>query len=140
MLVVFTSLVAMPVMAQQDVPVPGAEPIWATLNASGTGNYPGGDELFTVFVINSAPTLTETETVQNMTLTAPFGHNFGIGLPSTISPGQSLLSTIHLQIPTNFTQKSFTANLVVHATLNNGTTNQGVTLTGTANVNIFALS
>jgi hypothetical protein len=117
-----------------------ARPIWVTVNASAQGNYPGGDELFTVFVVNSAQNATETVTVDNMTLTAPFQSNFGAGLPTTLLPGQSVLVTIHLGIPSNFSQNSFTANLVVHTRLWNGTAYLPLTLTGTAPVNVFALA
>lgn len=124
---------------EQQNPIAVSEPIWVTVNASAQGNYPGGDEQFVVFVVNSALPPAGNETVTDMTLTAPFGSNFGIGLPATIPPGQSLLSTIHLEIPTNFTQASFVANLVVHAKLWNGTKFNTATLTGTATVDVFAL-
>jgi hypothetical protein len=137
LLLAFSFPFAVPAHAQ--VVPPNSMPLWVTINASAQGNYPGGDELFIVFVVNSAPMLTENETIDNMTLTAPFASNFGAGLPSTLLPGQTLLLTIHLEIPSNFSQKSFTANLIVHARLWNGTGNRGITLTGTAPVNVLSL-
>ena len=137
LLVLFTSLVASPAFAQQTIP--NAQPIWVTLNASATGNYPGGDELFTVFAVNSANSPAISVIITNMTLTAPFRSNFAIGLPTTLLQGQSLLSTIHLEIPANFSGNTFTANLVAHATLVNGTVNKPLTITGSAQVNVLAL-
>jgi hypothetical protein len=121
---------------------PAVQPIWASVNATANGNYPGGNELFTVFVVNSAQPPYANETVDNMTLTAPFpgGSNFGGGLPAQLVPGNSILVSIYLPIPSNFTQSSFKANLVVHARVWNGTGNEDYTLTGTAPVNVFALS
>ncbi len=117
------------------------QPIWASVNATANGNYPGGNELFTVFVVNSAQPPYANETVDNMTLTAPFpgGSNFGGGLPAALAPGNSILVSIYLPIPANFTQSSFKANLVVHARVWNGTGSEEFTLTGTAPVNVFAL-
>jgi len=126
-----------PGAAECDVPAQGSEPVWATVNALAQENYPGGNEEFDVFVIDSATNLYETVTVDNMTLSSPFYNNFGIGLPTTLNPGQSLLSTIDLPIPSNYTQSSFTANLVIHARLWNGTAYNSVTLTGTAPVNVI---
>jgi hypothetical protein len=119
----------------------GPYPIWATINSNAQGNYPGGNELFTVFVVNSAST-SMTDTIDNATLTAPWpgGVYYGIGLPTILKQGQGVTLTIYAQIPSNFTQPNFTANLLIHATLGNSTTSQNVTLTGTAVVNIFALS
>jgi hypothetical protein len=133
MLMLLMSL-SRPVSGQQT-----PQPIWVTINASALANYPGGDETFVIFAVNSALPPAGNETITDMTLTAPFGSNFGIGLPATIPPGQSLLSTIHIEIPANFTQKSFVANLVVHAKLWNGTVNNSVTITGSATVDVFAL-
>ncbi len=127
------------VMAQVQNPLATPQPIWVTINASAQGNYPGGDVLFTVFAVNSGQPPSGNETIDSMTLTAPFQSNFAPGLPAVIIPGQSLLSTIHLEIPSDFSQKSFTANLVVKARLWNGTAYQGVTLTGVAVVDVFAL-
>ena len=137
-----TLVLAIPVYAVPLV-APPQEPVWVTVNSTAQGNYPGGNELFTIFVVNSAQTRTLNETVDNMTLSAPFSstccNNFGTGLPTTLIPGQSLLLTIYLQIPENFSQSSFTANLVAHIRLFNGTTVTPVTLTGTAPVNVFSL-
>ncbi len=126
--------------AAANSPNPG-NPIWATINADASGNYPGGNEQFTVFIVNSAQSATMNETIENATLTAPWpgGSNFGSGLPTTLTQGQGITLLIHLQIPSNFTQSSFTANLVIHALLINGTSKTPVTLTGQAPVNVFAL-
>jgi hypothetical protein len=137
-LLVSSSQAATLVNAQAN-PVAGAQPVWATINASAQGNYPGGEEQFVIFIVNSAQPPAGNETISNMTLTAPFGSNFGIGLPSVLLPGQSLLSTIHLEIPRNYSQNSFVANLVIHATLWNGTRLNPVTITGSATVDVFLL-
>jgi hypothetical protein len=108
------------------------------LNASASGNYPGGNELFTVFVVNTEQKQIN-ETVQNMTLRAPFGSNFGPGLPATVSPGLSLLVTIYLQIPANFSKPSFNADLVAYVTVLNGTSTT-LKVTGNAAVNVFNLT
>jgi hypothetical protein len=128
--------VVVPAQAQ----VATAQPVWITINASAQGNYPGGDELFTVFVVNSAQTPTENVTINSMTLTAPFGSNNAIGLPAVLSPGQSILATISLGIPSNFTERSFNANLVVQGRIWNGTGYKPISATGTADVGVFALS
>lgn len=129
-----------PGAAECDTPAPGSAPIWATINAGAQGNYAGGDEVFTVFVVDSATNTYGTATIDSMTLTAPFGSNFGIGLPTTLNPGQSIESTIHLPIPANYTGKSFVANLVVNARLWNGTGYTSARLTGSAAVDVFVLA
>ncbi len=141
LLLLTSSAQAEMVQAQAENPVfpIGSQPIWVTIDASALGNYPGGDETFVIFMVNSALPPAGNETITDMKLTAPFGSNFGIGLPATIQPGLSLLSTIHLEIPSNFTQPSFVANLVVHAKLWNGTANNSVTITGSSTVDVFAL-
>jgi hypothetical protein len=127
-----------PARAQQTITL--AQPIWVTVNASAQGNYPGGDELFTVFAVNSAQTPTENIRIDNMTLKAPFQTNFGPGLPVILVPGASVLVTIHLEIPSNFAQNNFTANLVVHAGIWNGTGYNQISVTGSAPVNVFFLT
>jgi hypothetical protein len=131
-----SSVLALPVNAAIGPAVP--PPVWVTLNASASGNYPGGNELFTVFVVNTQ-LKPINETVQNMTLRAPFGSNFGPGLPATVSPGLSLLVTIYLQIPANFSKPSFTADLVAYVTVLNGTATT-LKVTGSAAVNVFSLT
>ncbi len=138
LLVLITSFQIVAQTSAQVYP-PFTQPLWVTVNALAQGNYPGGNEMFTVFAVNSAPKAENNETIYNMTLTAPFASNFGPGLPATIRPGQSILVTIYLPIPANFTQSSFTADLVVHASIWNGTGNQPFKLTGSAPVNVFAL-
>src|SRR5271169_4212460 len=96
-----------------------AEPVWATLNAVTQGNYPGGNETFNVFVINSDVPPNGNVTVFNETITAsalPPGLNrsTATGLPVLLSPGQAITSKISLQIPSDFKLSNFTANLVVH--------------------------
>jgi hypothetical protein len=121
-----------------------AEPVWATLNAATQGNYPGGNEVFDVFVINTGWPAEGNVTLINETLTAPtlppaFQTNNAKGLPVELSPGQAIQSTIALQIPSNFTQSNFTASLVANAVLFNGTTNISLRLTGTSIVYILGL-
>jgi len=131
----FSVQAATPARAQVLTP----EPIWVTLNASAQGNYPGGNELFVIFVVNSAQDPKENETINDITLVAPFGSNIAIGLPATLLPGQAIQPTIHLQIPANFSAKSFQANLTLHATDRKGTAALPLTVTGTAIVNVFAI-
>jgi len=121
-----------------------AEPIWATLNALPQGNYPGGNEIFDVFVVNSDQPPKGNVTLINETLTAPalpsaFQTNTAIGLPIQLAPGQAILNTIALEIPSNFTQSNFTADLVVNVFYWNGTINIPVKLTGTALVYLLGL-
>jgi hypothetical protein len=141
LLLTFSSLAAVAAHAQEGGYAPPTPmPIWATFNASAQGNYPGGDEQFYAFVVNSAQTPGETEIVDNMTVTAPFFTNFAPGLPATLTPGESLLATITLPIPQNITLNQFSGNLVVHARIWNGTVYQKVSLTGAAVVSIFYAS
>jgi hypothetical protein len=141
-----SSLVAAPASAVQfaNPYAPPVEPVWATLNSAAQGNYPGGNELFVVFVVNSDQPPAGNVTILNMTLTAPAlpaGHqsNTGIGLPATLPPGGSLLSTIHLAIPSDFSENNFTANLVVNVLLWNGTVNLPLQLTGSTQVFMLSL-
>ncbi|MDA4132307.1 MAG: hypothetical protein OK454_04175 [Thaumarchaeota archaeon] len=121
-----------------------AEPVWATLNAVSQGNYPGGNLIFDVFVVNSDKPPEGNVTLINETLTAAalppgFQTNSGIGLPVELAPGQAILSTIALQIPSNFTQSNFTASLAANALLFNGTVNIPLKLTGTLQVFVLGL-
>lgn len=113
-------------------------PIYATLNGQTQGNYPGGNEFFNIFVVDSSFDPPENETILNMTLTAPFQTNTGIGFPSTITPGESILSTIALEIPANFSARSFTASLVVYAELLSPTGPVSAKLSGSTLVDVFA--
>jgi hypothetical protein len=103
-----------------------AAPVWATLNALGYGNYPGGNEQFSVFVVNTdSPPLGNVSLI-NETLTAPalppaYNTGYGIGLPVQLATGQAILTTIYLEIPTNFTQSNFTATVVINLQIANGT-------------------
>jgi hypothetical protein len=130
----FSIQAAVPARAQ----VAPVQPIWVTINATAQGNYPGGDELFTVFAVNSMQPPAQNETITDMKLSAPapIGSNLAIGLPATLAPGQSVLATIHLPIPANYSQKSFQASLVVHFKFSNGT---ALSLTGTADVDVLGL-
>jgi hypothetical protein len=144
-LLVVSVMVAAPVRAQFQVDgylptLQSSAPVWATLNAATQGNYPGGNEIFDIFIANSSHDPPQNETIENETLTAPFGTNYGIGLPSTITPGESILSTIALEIPSNFTAQTFTANLVVNAELlNAGAPPTPEKLMGSSIVGVLAL-
>jgi hypothetical protein len=104
----------------------GSQSVWATLNALGYGNYPGGNEEFTVFVVNSDSPPLGNVSLYNETLTAPAlppsqNTGYAIGLPVQLSTGQAILSTIYLPIPANFTQSSFTATVAIDIQVANGT-------------------
>jgi hypothetical protein len=114
------------------------EPAYAILYPAAQENYPGGNELFSIFVVDSTKTPNQNVTVYNMTLTAPFGSNSPIGFPTVLTPGQSLLTTVYLQIPTNITGPSFTATLVVNVGIWNGTGLAPSTLTGSTTVYLLA--
>jgi hypothetical protein len=132
---------AIPVQAKTCFTCEDLEPIWASLNSSGTANYRGGDELFTVFVVNSAPNIADNETLTNISIntTPAFASNFAIGLPELLQPGYGQLFPIYLEIPNNFTQPSFIANVIINATLLNGTTTSPLNLTGHATVDVLAV-
>lgn len=103
-----------------------AAPVWATLNAVAGGNYPGGNEEFDVFVVNSDSPPLGNASLINETLTAPalppsYNTGYAIGLPVQLSTGQAILSTIYLEIPANFTQSNFTAAVVINMQIANGT-------------------
>src|SRR5580704_344869 len=119
-----------------------AEPVWATLNAIPQGNYPGGNVIFDVFVINTGWPAEGNVTLINETLTAPAlppgsQTNTATGLPVQLSPGRGIVSTIALQIPSNFTQSNFSASLVVNVLRLNVTANPSFRLTGTSLVYIL---
>jgi hypothetical protein len=136
---IFSAILVVPVNAAIVQGPAAPPPAWVTVNSTASGNYPGGNEQFTVFVVNTEQKPTINETIQNMTLTAPFASNFGAGLPATIAPGHSLLLTIYLQIPVNFSQPSFTADLVAYITVLNSTVTT-LKVTGNAPVNVFGLT
>jgi hypothetical protein len=120
-----------------------SEPVWATVNAAAQGNYPGGNEVFDIFVVNSALPPNGNLSIDSMTLsTSAWSHansNFGIGLPATLLPEQSLLFTIALEIPSNFTLSNFTASLAINTRLWNGTAYIPLKLTGTSQVFMLVL-
>jgi hypothetical protein len=123
-LLVLSFLAAAPARAATSPSAP--QPVWATLNALGYGNYPGGNEQFTVFVVNTdSPPLGNVSLI-NETLTAPalpsaYNTGYGIGLPVQLATGQAILTTIYLEIPTNFAQSNFTATAVINLQIANGT-------------------
>ncbi|MDG6915484.1 MAG: hypothetical protein JRN23_06600 [Nitrososphaerota archaeon] len=141
------SLVVVPAHGQEVPPLQKVKnelptaPVWATVNAAAQGNYPGGNEIFNVFTVDSALPPETNVTVLNETLTTTawsgFNSNFAIGLPVTLQPGNSILNTIALQIPSNFTQSNFTANLKAYVNVLNGTNEVGLVLTG--NVVVYML-
>lgn len=119
-----------------------AEPVWATLNAATSNNYPGGNESFDVFVINSDVPPNGNVTLYNETITSTalppsFNASTAKGLPLQLSPGQAITSTIALPIPSDFNRSSFTANLVVNVAYWNGTTDIHVKLTGSTLVYVL---
>jgi hypothetical protein len=123
-LLVLSCLSAVP--ARAATPPSAPQPVWATLNALGYGNYPGGNEKFTVFVVNTDMPPLGNVSLINETLTAPAfppASNTGdaIGLPVQLATGQAILSTIYLGIPTNFTQSNFTATVAIDVQIANGT-------------------
>jgi len=109
-------------------------PVWSYLGGPPEGNYPGGNEVFTALVVNSDQPPYGNVTILNMTVTAsdlPAGQNsnYGIGLPVLLVPGDLFNAPIALQIPSDFSQANFTANLVVNVLLENGTTQVPMQLT-----------
>jgi len=146
MLLMLSFLVATPARAANPAPPYGvpAQPIWAVVNALPQGNYPGGNEIFDIFVVNSEQPPNGNVTLVNETLTAPAlppesQTNSAIGIPIMLSPGQAILNTIALPIPSDFTQSNFTANLVAYVFYWNGTTNIPLKLTATAQVFMLSL-
>jgi hypothetical protein len=111
-----------------------AAPVWATLNALGYGNYPGGNEQFSVFFVNSDSPPLGNVTLFNETLTTPFQNASVSGLPVELAPGQTMLSSIYLQIPRDFSQSNFTASITIDFHLVNATASTPKVLTGTAKV------
>ena len=120
------------------------QPFWATLNALGYGNYPGGNEQFTVFVVNTDSPPLGNVTLINETLTAAalppaFNTGYAIGLPVQLETGQAILSTISLEIPANFTQSNFTATVVINLEVANGTSFYSTQLTESTTVVMLSL-
>jgi len=113
-----------------------AEPVWATLNATPQGNYPGGNEIFDVVVVNSDQPPAGNVTLLNESVSAAAlppsesNPNGAIGLPVSLAPGQLIVNTIAMEIPSNFSQSNFTASLVVNVSYWNGTLNIPLRLTG----------
>jgi hypothetical protein len=112
-----------------------AAPVWATLNGIAGDNYPGGNETFTVFFVNSDSPPLGKVTLLSETLTSPFGNATVGGLPVELASGESLSSNITVQIPRDFAGNNFTANIVIHINVANATVASapGV-LTGSAQV------
>ena len=115
-----------PVPARAATSPSAPQPVWATLNALGYGNYPGGNEKFTVFVVNTDSPPLGNVSLFNETLTAPalppaYNTGYAIGLPVQLATGQAILSTIYLGIPPNFTQSNFTATVAIDVQIANGT-------------------
>jgi hypothetical protein len=111
-----------------------AAPVWATFNALGNGNYPGGNETFTVFFVNSDSPPFGNVTLLNETLITPFQNASVSGLPVELASGQTVLSSIYLQIPRDFSQSSFTASITVDFHIANASASTPRVLTGTAQV------
>jgi hypothetical protein len=137
-LLLLSSMSASPARAAGGAVPPGAahivappyalatEPVWATINAAAQGNYPGGNERFDVFVVDSAVPPEGNITILNATVstTAWSGSNSNgaVGaLPTQIAPGQQILLTIYLPIPSDFTLSNFTATLNANVDVTNGT-------------------
>lgn len=122
-----------------------AEPVWATLNAVPQGNYPGGNEIFDIAVVNSDKPPAGNVTLLNETVSSPqlpassSNPNFAIGLPVTLTPGQLIVNTVALEIPSNYTQGNFTANLQAYVSYWNGTLNVPLKLTGSLIVYMLGL-
>ncbi len=123
------------------------EPVWATLNAAPQGNYPGGNEIFDITVVNSDKPPAGNLTLFNETVSSPqlppsnSNPNFAIGLspPITLTAGQLIVNTIAMEIPSNYTQANFTANLVAFVSYYNGTLNVPLKLTGSIIVYMLGL-
>ncbi|HEV2389828.1 MAG TPA: hypothetical protein VGS04_03795 [Nitrososphaerales archaeon] len=111
-----------------------AAPVWATLNALGYGNYPGGNEEFAVFFVNSDSPPLGNVTLLDETLTTPFRNASVSGLPVELAPGQTMLSSIYLQIPADFANSNFTASVTIDFHIANGNASTPNVLTGTAHV------
>lgn len=138
-------LVAAPARAANPAPPSSIppQPVWVTVNALPQGNYPGGNEIFDIFVVNAEQPPNKNVTLYNETITAPAlpaeqQTNTAIGLPIMLSPGQAILNTIALPIPSDFKQSSFTANLVAYIFIGNDTTH-AVKLTGSTQVSLLGL-
>jgi hypothetical protein len=121
-----------------------AEPAWATLNAVPQGNYPGGNLVFDAFVVNSDQPPDQNVTLFNETVTAPAfpadsQSNYAIGLPIDLAPGQAIVNTIALPVPSDFSASNFTADLVAFVALWNGTANIYLKLTATTVVTLLGL-
>ena len=122
-----------------------SQPVWLNLSAVPRGNYPGGNVQFDVFIVNSAVPPYGNVTLFNETLTASAlpaccNMNTTIGLPVTLFPGQAILTPIHLEIPSDFTQSNFTANLVADLSYWNGTAYIPLKMTADAGVYLVSLT
>lgn len=143
-LLVLSFLVAAPVGMTRPPPSGPGNPVWATLNAATQGNYPGGNETFYVFVVNSDQPPDGNVTLINETLTAPalppeYQTNSSIGLPIDLSPDEAITNVLTLEIPSNFAQDNFTVDLMVNVAVWNGTTNIFLRLTSSTVVTLHGL-
>ena len=121
-----------------------AEPVWAALNGVPQGNYPGGNMEFDVTVVNSDQPPNMNFTLLNETVTAPAfpadsQSNYAIGIPIDLAPGQLIVNTIALPVPSDFSQGNFTANLVAYGALWNGTASNYLKLTASTVVTLLGL-
>lgn len=111
-----------------------AEPVWATLNGVAGGNYPGGTEVFTVFIANSDSPPLGNVTLNSVALNAPFQNASLSGLPLQLAPGQTLSTNMTIQIPRDFAQNNFTAYIAINFDVANATASTLRELTGSAQV------
>jgi hypothetical protein len=156
-LFVLSFLAAAPVGMTRPPPAGPGNPVWATLNAATQGNYPGGNETFYVFVVNSDQPPDGNVTLINETLTAPAlppeyqtqidsvslfdeGSSSSIGLPIDLLPGEAISNVMTLEIPSNFTQDNFTADLMVNVAVWNGTTSFYLRLSSSTVVTLHGLA
>jgi hypothetical protein len=121
-----------------------AEPVWAALTGVPQGNYPGGNMQFDVTVVNSDQPPDMNFTLLNETVTAPAfpadsQSNYAIGIPIGLAPGQLIVNTITLPVPSNYSQGNFTANLVTYGALWNGTASVYLKLTASTVVTLLGL-
>lgn len=122
----------------------GPQPVWLIMNALAYGNYPGGNEEFNVFVANSDVPHFANVSLINETVTAPslpsgFNSGSALGLPVLLATGQAILSTVHLPIPSSFTQGSFTATAVINVEISNSTGIYPVQMTKSTTVLMLGL-
>jgi hypothetical protein len=120
-----------------------AEPFWGSLSAATSGNYPGGNESFNLFVINSDLPPAGNATLLNETVTVPLfppasQNASATGLPVELGPGQAITTTISLPIPSDYSLGNFTAHFVAYLQYWNGTGYSNLELIGIPQV-VFVL-